>query len=152
MDINQWKQHIGNPYRITNETETLLDLILTRLDDTKTSDSGAIHLGISDRSLAYICRKIKVPKEDPKSIEMGQFKKFNSFEFQNDLREVFGNFGQYTDVNLAWHSWKEIFAQIADCHAPVQSRKVKNEYRPWLTSEIKTMNFRKDYLKKKKGC
>ena len=64
-------------------------------------DSGVIELGISDPSLVYICRKISIPKANPKLIETRQFSHFNSTEFQSNLREAFCNFNHYTDPNLA---------------------------------------------------
>ena len=61
IDIYQLQQHIETPTRITSSTETLLDIVITRSDDNKTSDSGVIEMGISDHSMVYICRKISVP-------------------------------------------------------------------------------------------
>ena len=59
----QLKQHITTPKRITSDTQSLIDIIITKIGDTKTIDSGVIHLGISDHSLVYICRKIACQKE-----------------------------------------------------------------------------------------
>ena len=63
--------------------------------------------------------------------------------------EKHSNFNHYTDPNLAWHYWKGIFLQIADKHAPLRLRKVKSEYTPWLTNEIKNTSYHRDFLKKK---
>jgi endonuclease/exonuclease/phosphatase family metal-dependent hydrolase len=58
LDIYQLQQHIDKPTRTTDSTKTLIDIIITKSDDNKTSDSGVIALGISDHDLVYICRKI----------------------------------------------------------------------------------------------
>ena len=34
-------------------------------------------------------------------------------------------------------------------HAPLRLRKVKSEYTPWLTNEIKNISYHRDFLKKK---
>jgi hypothetical protein len=149
IDIYQLQQHINKPSRVTNYSQTLIDLILTKTDDNKTIDSGVIELGISDHCLVYICRKLSIPKGKPKLIETRQFRHFNSTDFQSNLRQAFSNFNHYTDPNLAWLQWKEVFLQIADQHAPLRLRKVKSEYTPWLTNEIKNMSYHRDYLKKK---
>ena len=94
-------------------------------------------MGISDHNLAYICRKIGIPKQGPKVVEIRQFKNFNICEFQHDLTEAFRHFTFYSDPNTALHEWKEIFYQIADFHAPYRSRKVRNKSCPWLNSGIK---------------
>ena len=92
---------------------------------------------------------IGIPRGNPKLIETRQFKHFNTIEFQNNLREAFSNFDHHTDPNIAWHEWKEIFLHIADHHAPLPSRNIKSEYKPWLSNEIKNLSYRRDYLKKK---
>ena len=53
-------------------------------------------------------------------------------EFQNYLLEAFGYFTFNSDSNIAWQERKEIFFDVADIHAPFPSRKVRNEYCPWL--------------------
>ncbi len=42
---------------------------MTKGSDTKIIDSGVIHLGLSDHSLAYICRKVGIPRAEPKMVE-----------------------------------------------------------------------------------
>ena len=55
----QLKQHITTPTRIIN------DIIITKIDDTKTIKSGVTHLGISDHSLVYICRTRNTCMQQP---------------------------------------------------------------------------------------
>ena len=57
MHIYQLQQHIDKPTRITPTSKTLIDIILTKIEDARTLDSGVIDLGISDHSFTYICRK-----------------------------------------------------------------------------------------------
>jgi hypothetical protein len=51
------------------------------MDDTKSIDSGVIHLGISDHSLVYICRKVANQKETPKLITQTRRGKFGKKSF-----------------------------------------------------------------------
>ena len=120
MHMYQLSQHITTPTRITSNSQSLIDIILTKVDDTKTSDSGVIHVGISDQSLVYICRKIGIMKENPKLVETRQFKHFNAQQFQNDLSNAFSAFPNFDDVNYAWETLKEIFLDIANQHAPLR--------------------------------
>ena len=69
IDIYQLQQHIDKPSRITNSSQTLLNIILTKIEDTKMIDSGVIELEISDHSLVDIFRKISISKGNPKLIE-----------------------------------------------------------------------------------
>ena len=77
------------PTRTTTNSKTLIDIIITKIEDTKITDSGVIDLGISDHNLVYICRKISIPVKAPKIVETRQFKNFNDSAFQHDLREAF---------------------------------------------------------------
>ncbi len=53
------------------------------------------------------------------------------------------------DPNEMWDEWKHIFLTVADRHAPPITKKVRSEYAPWITSEIKNMMHRRDFLKRK---
>ena len=106
---------------------------------------------ISDHSLVYVCRKVSIPREKPKIVETRQFKNFNTGNFQQDLRQAFGSVHLYncTDPDAAWHTWKMLFLGVADHHSPLKTRKVKSEYNPWMTNEIKSLSYHRDFLKKK---
>jgi hypothetical protein len=67
LDIYQLQQHIDKPTRTTDSTKTLIDIIIIKSDDTKTSDSGMIALGISDHDLVYICRSTQRNTENSRN-------------------------------------------------------------------------------------
>ena len=122
----------------------LSHIIITKIDDTKTIDSGVIHLGISDHSLVYICCKI-ARKKTPKLIETRQFKHFNALRFQSEISEAFSYFPTFNDPNKAWETWKE----IPNKHVPLRQKRAKSEYCRWMNNEIKKQSYHRDYLKKK---
>ena len=68
------KQHIQSSTRITPRSQSLIDVIITAIDDNKTIDSGVVDLGTSDHNLVYLCRKVSIPKEMPKIIFSRQFR------------------------------------------------------------------------------
>ncbi len=82
-------------------------------------------------------------------VETWQFKHFNALRFQNDLSKACRAFFNFNDVNKAWETWKQIFLDIANQHAPLRLRRVKSEYGPWMTNEIKKQSHHRYYLKKK---
>ena len=95
----------------------------------------------------FICRKIACQKETPKLIETRQFKHFNALRFQSELSEAFSYFPTFNDPNKAWETWKEIFLEIANKHAPLRQKRAKSEYCGWMTNEIKKQSYHRDYLK-----
>ena len=137
--------------RVTANTRTLIDVIITQLGNTNVTASGVVHLGISDHSLVYTCRKISTQKGKPKIVETRQFKNFNRQAFERDLNQAFAgsNVYHHNDPNEIWKVWKTIFLAIADKHAPLRHRKVRSNYNPWITAEIKNLSHHRDFLKKK---
>jgi hypothetical protein len=115
------------PTRVTTTSKTLIDLILTKIEDTKTIDAAVIHIGISDHSLVYIFRKVSIPKGKPKIIETRQFKHYNEVRFQDDLKQALNTHLHYlyTYPNLAWQNWKEEFLNISKKHVPIRRKRSK---------------------------
>ena len=151
VDVYQLQQHILSPTRITNTTASLLDVILTYCGDDKILDTGVIHLGISDHSLVYLCRKLSIPKAPPKTVFIRHYKNHDVNKFNNDLREIFSlplDPAILNDPNALWNDFKTKFLSVADKHAPIRQCRVRSEYKPWLTNEIKQMSYHRDYLKK----
>ena len=84
MDIFKLRQHIQSPTRTNVKTSSLIDVILTRIDNGKITNAGVIDLGISDHSLVYVC-KVSIPKEPPKIVCTRQFKNYQINNFKQDL-------------------------------------------------------------------
>ncbi|CAB3993600.1 Hypothetical predicted protein, partial [Paramuricea clavata] len=142
------QQHIQTPTRTTYNSSSLIDLILTHINDDKTLEAGVVDLGISDHSLVYICRKISIPKEPPKIVFTRQFKNYNSHQFKEELSYYTNLDPTSNDPNVLWNEFKNNFLTIAEKHAPVRQRRVKSEHKPWLTKEIKRLMHHRDYLKR----
>ena len=116
FDIYLLKQHIQSPTRVTLNSQTLIDIIISSIEDNKTVEAGVVELGISDNNLVYICRKVSVPKEPPKIIFSRQFKNFRVNEFRTDLRNIFATNIITDDPNNTWHDCKNRFLHVAFCY------------------------------------
>ena len=86
IELFQIEQLITEPTRVTENTETLIDWFMTNAPE-KVSSSGVLHIGISDHSLIYGCRKIALKKSSPKIVETRNFKNYTPFAFNSDLYE-----------------------------------------------------------------
>lgn len=143
----QLKQFINEPTRVGNSSTSLLDLILTNMPENITN-SGVIHVGISDHSLIFACRKLGICKQPYKLIQSRHFGNYCCSDFQDDLL-LLNSIADSEDPNIMWNCWKNVFQTIADKHAPLRLRKAKSTYSPWLTSSIKNAIHNRDFLKKK---
>ena len=50
---------------------------------------------------------------------------------------------------MAWTMWKSDFDNVCSIHAPLKSIRVRNRNNPWMTADILTMMYERDYLHKK---
>ena len=83
----QFEQIIKEPTRVTATSRTLIDLAFCNKPEMITM-SGVDHVGISDRSLIYVCRKISIPRNEPKVIRSRQFKHYDKNSFLAELRDI----------------------------------------------------------------
>ena len=52
------------------------------------------------------------------------------------------------DPNEMWEKWKEVLLAIANKHAPIKTRRVRNKDSPWLMSQIRTLIIERRAKKK----
>ena len=144
----QFEQMIKEPTRVTATSRTLIDLAFCNKPEMITM-SGVDHIGISDHSLIYVCRKISIPRNEPKVIRSRQFKHYDKNSFLAELRDIMQYMIKDNNPDVLWEDFKTKFLLVADVHAPQITRKVKSEYTPWMTNNIKKQIYHRDFLKKK---
>ena len=145
----QFEQMIEQPTRITDNSETIIDLVFTNKPELVTN-FGVIHIGISDHSLIFLQRKISVPRSEPKLINKRNFKHYNVDAFRSDLAAYLANLTlTIQDPDDMWSEWKDRFLTVADMHAPQETKKVRNVNSPWITKNIRQKMRHRDFLKKK---
>ena len=147
-DSYQYRQLIDQPTRITQLTSSIIDLFLTN-HPWDFSDSGVTKIGISGHCLVYAIRKICIPKSNPKTVTSRCFKHFIPDSFRTDLSMVpWFLIEQEHNPDIAWDIWQQMFLDIADSHAPLKKKRVKEISSPWITPELKRLMFQRDKLKK----
>ena len=84
--------------------------------------------------MIYVCRKISFVKNDPKFVESRNFKNYIQRDFNQDLYHALFNLNwEINDPNVLREKFQIAFNYVADIHAPLKSRKVRNRKAPWLT-------------------
>ena len=150
MEHYQLSQLIDKPTRITKYSSTLLDVCIVSSPE-KIIHSGIIPVGFSDHSLIYSVRKINMlPKtKGIREIEIRNFKNFDSKNFLEDLdRQHWVQVESEREVNAMWTTWRNLFLGVLDKHAPLRSKRVKNNPNlPWISKEIKKKMRERDRLK-----
>ena len=153
ISLNGFKQIIDQPTRITQSTETLINIFATtrELNLTKNIICGS---SLSDHEQIGIARKINCRKFSLRRIQCRSFKNIDTIKFQNDIRDTLGNplcieFLNSNNLNTAWNKFKSFITAVVDKHAPLMEQSVRGRDCPWLTSEIKQKIRERDYYLRK---
>ena len=85
----------------------------------------------------------------PRIINTRNFKRFNRDAFIKDLNEVpWSLIDSFSDVEDSWDSFKHLFKDVADSHAPKIHMRARGQNVPWLTPEIKQLMKERDHFHK----
>ena len=139
---------IQDPTRMTDSTQTLLDVILVSHPE-RHATSGNLHFGLSDHDLIYIVRKQNLPKPKARSIEFRSMKNLDKSAFLSDLNAVWDSafsFGQVDDVRSHWAS---LYKQILYNHLPIRKIHLRFNQLPWINPNIQREIRRRIRLYKK---
>ena len=149
LKLNGMKQVISSPTRITNTSQTLIDIITTTHENHVHSHI-VIGNSISDHDFTGNVRKIDCKKFKPKQIYSRNISKYNKDAFQRDLKNIkWDEITTYDEINLAWDCFKNKLARVIDKHAPMVKKSVRGRDCRWLNNSIRNMmNERNNLLKK----
>ena len=134
--------------RITEYSKTLIDLFFTNRPDLYIS--GVIPVGFSDHSAIFAVRKLhRLKPPPPRIVETRNLKHFNRDAFVEDLNKVpWSLVNSFSDVEDSWDTFKQLFTEVADSHAPKIHVRVRGQRVPWLTREVKQLMKERDYFHK----
>ena len=115
------KQLISCPTRITKNTSTLLDHVLTNSHD-KVSQSGVIDIGFSDHQLIYCTRKVTRAKfHDHKFITIRSLKNYSQDIYIEALNEIdFPDYSEFDSVDEAYDDLVKKITAVIDKIAPLK--------------------------------
>ena len=144
-EFSLW-QIIDNFTHITENSKTLIDVFFTSLPDLYVL--GVIPVGFSDHSATYaICKLYRLKLPPPRIIDTRNFKHFNRDAFIEDLNKVLWSLiNSFADVEDTWDSFKQLFGEVANSHAPRIRALVRGHKVPWLTREVKQLMNERDHF------
>ena len=120
----QLSQLIDQPTRVTKRTETLIDLVITNNKESLTH-WGVVTSTISDHTLIYAVRKVRIRRRSPRFVETRNFKNFNEAKFIHYVKNSIWPTPttDNDDINTLWSEWKFTMQNILDRHAPCRNKK-----------------------------
>ena len=131
------KQLISSPTRVTCNSSTIIDHILTNRANN-VSQSGVIDFGISDHNIIFFTRKIKKIKLNQHTyIKYRSFKNYSVNEYEEKLKQAnFPNYLNFDNMDAAYCSFLKILMNVIDSLAPSKERRIKGRTQEWFDGEI----------------
>ena len=109
--MHGFKQLIDKPTRITENSASLLDHVLTNSKD-RVSQSGVINIGLSDHQLVYCTRKITREKfYKHKNIKVRSLKNYSQEKYLAVLREINFDYSESIDINKIYDDFIDKITQ-----------------------------------------
>ena len=145
-------QVISEPTRITAQSSTLIDLMLTSCPANVKAHGVVDTPGISDHCLTFLAYSLKKPKFKAKMITRRDFRNFDKNAFLNDMSLApWGNIEAVDDddIDNKVTIFENIHKEIINKHAPFRTFRVTRPASPWMNDTIRDMMDERDKYKNK---
>ena len=125
--LNGLEQFLTLPIRITKNSTSLLDHVLTNSAD-RVSQFGAVDTGLSDYQLIYRTRKIaRIKFNVHRCIKIRSLQTYSQALYQEKLRKI--NFHDYSN---AYSDFTENVTPVINEIVPLKEIRVKNNSQDWF--------------------
>lgn len=146
------QQLVTEPTRTTLTSSTILDIILTSVRDKHTK-TKVLKVSLSDHYPVFTILRwgSKGNLQRHKEITFRDYKNFDENNFLQDLSNaniLTEQFEESTFIDR-WIEFKRVFTSVCDKHVPLVTRRMKNRYNPWITSDIVKLMYDRDHVKTK---
>jgi len=141
------KQLIRLPTRITVNTATILDHILTNSKE-KVTDSGVVDVSFSDHQMIFFTRKnMKQKFYQHKNINIRSMKNYSEIAFLNILKRTeFPNYDNFDNIDTAYVDFINRVEIAINEISPSKNICIKNRTSEWVDVEILDGIKRRDKL------
>jgi exonuclease III len=147
-DVFMLTQLVDQYTRVTTDNKSLIDVILSS-DKELHLKTGVHCLTLSDHYLCYTVLDFDCIKGKHKTVSYRDYKNFNKQKFILDMNSCKAmNVESINDLDDAWVRWRDSFNNICKDHAPVKKCRVKNRYKPWVTTDHVKLMYQRDHLHK----
>ena len=142
-------QIIDQPTRVTEKSQTLIDLMLVKNPNKVTAHGCCAVPGVSDHHMTYMSYDIKKPKFTPVRVTARDFKHFNMDAFLAAADEAhFENVYFVDTVDDKVTVLENTIHTLLDQFAPYKTFTItKSNSTPWLTGEIRKVMHVRDMYK-----
>ena len=143
------KQIIKEPTRVTKDSQSLIDVILTNRPDNLCI-ANVLLSSLSDHDIIGCRRKVNNIKLSDITINCRDYKNYDPIKINAELSSTDWQLVyQSTGVNKAWRALREILSRKIDEHAPIINKRVKGKRSPWINCNLKKEMNSRDSLRRR---
>lgn len=140
-------QLIGDYTRVTHDTSTLIDLILTTNTEV-VLDSGVNSPDLSDHDAVFVI--LSMPRSPALFKNYRDFKNANSNKICSDLQnKELDKIYYIKDIDMKLKFLNDALIEVFDTHVPRRTIKITKVAAPWLSNDLKSLMKTRDKLKYK---
>lgn len=149
--LYNFKQLVNRPTRVTPNSSTLLDIILSNKPDNHLR-TCVFPVTLSDHYLVCtVIAGVSRLKREHNVIKFRDYKHFDTNKFLQDIDLCFSNPDSVdcNTVDSLWTMFKSDFLRLCDIHAPIRTMRLKNRSCPWVNNGIVQLIYSRNYAHKK---
>ncbi len=138
VTTSRLSQIVETPTRVTTNSTTLLDIIITNTPNTVIA-SEVTPCPIADHDLIFVTINLHKPKREPLVVTKRQLCNYSPALFCNTLNNETGSLKPIfdaDDIEIQTKILTNTFISCLDICAPMVSTKLRRPHAPWLTDEI----------------
>ena len=146
-------QMINGPTRVTESSETQIDLLFTT-DQDLLDRVGCEEPALSDHSLIFGVLANEVVKKRHTLRMVRCFRGCDLDRLVENLNTApWHVMDTLEDMDSRWEYWKQLFGEIVDSHIVLKKARVRRKSLPWITQEVRAMMRARSYFctKAKRG-
>lgn len=138
-------QMIQEPTRVTENTESMIDLLYTSCPE-HFSDTGCAPVAMSDHHMIYGVHMERMQRPQHSFREIRCLAKCVTETFLLNLEVApWRVLDIIDDIDDRWEAWKTIFFEVCNFHAPVRRVRTRKHSLPWIDNKIRRLIKTRSY-------
>ena len=143
------KQMITEPTRVTNNSNSLIDLLFVSHPDTFTK-AGCLDVLDSDHLMNYGVYCTERSQQTPRVKSVRTFKQCNTGKLIEDMEEApWSVMDTLESIDDMWDYWKSLFLSVLDQHAPRRKVRMRVFSGPWMSEDVLKIARARNYYRTK---
>ena len=124
--------------RITSNSKTLIDLVITTINNKKILKSGSYDSAISDHNLIFVTMNFFIDRPPAKLTTVKNYKNIDLAKLKSDLDDVpWHVVSIFDDVDDCVWTWEKLFKETINEHINTWKAKIRPQSEPWMSGAIR---------------